>query len=173
MDLYGAPPQTAAVAAAPTGISQLTKLVMILGVVVIVAIAGLWFFWLRDASGGGPFAGTWKSSVSATKVSITRSGAEYSLYTFDNAGKKSGPFTMTANGESLECNLTPLGGSANEQAATEFARSMLGSMTGISDFKFVFTPGDKDGVLVASFGGTATNAQGAKLLAMREELKRD
>jgi hypothetical protein len=173
-DLYGAPPTTTAVAVAqPAGVGQLTKLVLVAGLIIIIAIAGLWFFWLRGNTASGPFAGTWKGTTSASKFVIKSSGGGYELTAYDASGKKGKAIPLTAAGDTLELNLTPTASDPNQQAAADYVNSMVGSITGVSGFKYVFTPGSSPGRLVLTFGGTATNATGQKLLAMREEFKRD
>jgi hypothetical protein len=117
------PPQLQATGSAQAGKSGLSRgswMIIGVGIAVVLAIFIAWFFFLRSGDASA-YVGTSGGGVTVTMT--------------DEKGQRVGPLKAHMSGGNLEFDLTPAGGSAQDKAAIEVMKALLGAF--IKDLKFV------------------------------------
>lgn len=153
--LPAAPPS-----AATHGLTDLTKLVLIGGLVAVLAIAGVWFFLLRGAA-DTYFVGTW-NSTNGEQFRIDRVGGSQHLFLIGPNGQSVGPFKTAVKGEVLQTTLEPAGGSSQEKATANLWHAAM--LNGSISFEFRRgDDGDHATLWVTGLTGTPSAKQAASL----------
>jgi hypothetical protein len=109
--------------------------------IVVVALAGAWFFFLRP-SPGDEFVGAWHGTfpVGATRqlmtFNIDRKASDFRLTLTGEKGNSLGPYAMSLAGDRLVTTLVYVGGDPQQQATAAALRSYASTM--VNDYKLVF-----------------------------------
>jgi hypothetical protein len=132
------PPELQATGSAQAGKSGLSRgswMIIGVGIAVVLAIFVAWFFFLRNGDANA-YVGTWiPVDGSGGLLVIAKSGGGGAVTMTDEKGQKVGPLKAHMNGGNLEFDLTPAGGNAQDKAAIEVMKALLGAF--IKDLKFV------------------------------------
>jgi hypothetical protein len=146
-DYYNAP--TAYGTSAPTMSSGMpdtsfTRTWYIVGgaVLLILIMAVVWFFFLRDSGSADAFVGTWvpaasdQSTAVGNKIKIARTGDGVGIFFVDAKGAETGPFKAKMKGDKIETTLEYGGTDPQQKAGGEIIQAFLSAM--VEDFKLVF-----------------------------------
>jgi hypothetical protein len=127
--IYGtSAPTIPPLAARPkSGGPSLLKLVLVGGLLAVVAIVAIWFFFLRDAQ-GAEFVGTWQSMGSdGTTVRIEQSDGDMALYfTALHDDQSAGPFKGEVKDDKLKTQLEYSGNDEVQKANMPLYKEALG-----------------------------------------------
>jgi hypothetical protein len=108
---------------------SLLKIVLIGGLLAVLAIVAVWFFFLRS-DGGAAFVGEWKATdISQGIVRIEQSGGDMHIFFVDGRnGESTGPFKGEVKGDKLETRLEYAGTDVADQTTAEMYRGELGAV---------------------------------------------
>ncbi len=113
---------------------------LIIAAVAVVAVAGVWFFFLRSSP--SEFAGSWKGTLPASgtqqqgTIKIEKSGGGYLISFVDAAGKSLGPFSGAVKSGNLETRYDYVGADSAQRATSAFIKGFAAAM--VDDFRIVF-----------------------------------
>jgi hypothetical protein len=125
---------TGSAQAAKSGLSRGSWMIVGVGMAIVLAIF-VWFFFLRSGDASA-YVGTWMPTDGSTgSLVIAKSGSGVTVTMTDEKGQKVGPLKAQMNGGNLEFDFTPAGGSAQDKAAIEVMKALLGAF--IKDLKIV------------------------------------
>jgi hypothetical protein len=117
---------------------SLLKVVLVGGLLAVLAIVAVWFFFLRGDSGAA-FVGSWTAADdSLGTVRIEQSGGDMHIFFVDaKGGKTVGPYKGEVKGDKLKTKLEYAGDDSAQKAASQAFRDLMGAV--VDDFGLVFS----------------------------------
>jgi hypothetical protein len=117
---------------------SLLKVVLVGGLLAVLAIVAVWFFFLRGDSGAA-FVGSWTAADdSLGTVRIEQSGGDMHIFFVDaKGGKTVGPYKGEVKGDKLKTKLEYAGDDSAQKAASQAFRELMGAV--VDDFGLVFS----------------------------------
>jgi hypothetical protein len=146
------------------GLSRGSWMIIGVGLAVVLAIFIAWFFFLRNGDASA-FVGTWVPVDPTAKtfgaLVIAKSGGGVTVTTVITNGQQVGPLKAHMNGNNLEFDFTPAGGTAEQKVAIQALKAFMGAL--IKELKFVLTHNPGDTLTLKAEGKPVVGATGPGL----------